>query len=145
MGHFVAHVDFQVLLSHVVQEVAVKVEKLLLVLEVFHLLRPVRLHHLLVVTKNPIVELDGQGLFKLILRYNFRNQVAHFFLEVEFEDFLNHHGQVSLYCQHLRLQIVYFVAVLVDDKSLLFHLVQHFVFKQDFHAFHLQIKVNQSY
>ena len=88
--------------------------QLFLVCEVFQLLSPVRCHHFLIVAESRVIQLDGESFFEVFLGDELSEQVGDFLVEVVLEDLLDHHGQVLLDRQHLRLQKVRLVRRLVQ-------------------------------
>ena len=109
--------------------------ELLLILEVFQLLGPVCSHHFLIVAESRVIQLHGESFFEVFFGDELAEQVGDLLVEVVLENLLNHHRQVLLNRQHLRLQKVRLVRGLVEDEALLLDLAEHLLLQHAFHAF----------
>ena len=133
----ISHLYVVVLNADILLECSLQLEELLFILEVLLLLGPVTKEFLLKVCKYCLIKLPCQGLVELTLRNDVIHSVCQFLVKIELQYLLNHHWQMLLNRQQLRLQEVHLVGGFIQSESLFLNLKKHLVVHKAFQIFHL--------
>ena len=104
-----------VVFCDVVQEIALQPEERLLELKVYVFLGPIRSHLSFVVTEYMSVEFIIKRFLEVFLRDQAGKQVFDLFVEVEFQDLLDHNWQMVFNREHFGLKVVDFVTRFIND------------------------------